>query len=245
MNRIRIGNDIKLVVKLLGTNTYDPINININYVKAYIINTTLEEKQIAEYKNKTRFISRFPIEPMIDAYTSSSCNINSSGYPTYHAYPQNHVIAPYAGFGVNPSWDRMYKPIPQHNLTEFRAPVKATHRKDVINIFFPAEAQLFPGTYKIVIVAKLYYPGFNPNNLRTVTMDYENIFVLTNTSEDGVDSAVTLEVGITDSDTDDLYATAGELDKKDGKTTVRVDMSDGMPGFHVDISPETDWYEGN
>lgn len=191
--KIRIGNDIKLRVKLLGK---DEINsITINSVKAYIINTSVEKIALENLQNKTKFISRFPIEPEIDMYCSTSYNINSSGYPSYHAFPKNHVIGSYAGFGTNPNWSNIYKAVPDHNFSEYLAPVKATADKDVIEVYFPAEAQLYTGDYKIVVVAKLYEPGFSLNNLRTVTMDYENVFTLVNTSEEGVDSAVSLNVG--------------------------------------------------
>lgn len=241
MKKIRIGNDIKLRVKLLGVNVVDPININS--IKAYIINTTVQQQQIQDLKNKTKFMSRFPIEPMIDAYTSSSYNINSCGYPTYHAFPQNHVIGSYAGFGPEPSWKDIYRPMPQHNLTEFLAPVRADKARNAINLFFPAEAQLFTGTYKIVIVAKIYEPGFAPNDLRTVTMDYENIFTLVNTSEDGVDSAVTLEVNSPGEHVPDNFAIGGSLtgDKK----KIKIDMNDDSTNFNIDISEETAWYNGD
>lgn len=244
MKKIRIGNDIRLLVQLLGTNTYDAVNIHS--VKAYIINKSVQDQTITDLKNKTRFISRFPIEPMVDAYTATPYNVNSTGYPSYHAFPQNHVIGSYAGFGVHPDWNNMYRPVLQHNLTEFLAPVKATGSNNIVSIFFPAEAQLFTGDYKIVIVAKLYQPGFSPNDLRTVTMDYENIFTLVNTtSEEGEDSAVTLKVGITDkSDTDDVFTTSGKLNKETGKIEFEYNgLGNGSEGFEVDMSPELLWRE--
>ena len=227
--KIRIGNDIVLRVKLLGRSIID--SININSVKAYLINTTAEAAALADLNNKTRFISRFPIEPMIDAYTSTQYNINSTGYPSYHAFPNNHVIGSYAGFGYDPHWRRIYRPIPQHNLTEFLAPVKATDDKDTVEVFFPADAQLLTGDYKIVIVAKLYEPGFSCNNLRTVTMDYENIFTLVNSSEEGVDTAVTMNVGVSEQ----FVTLEGDTDIIAGKTySVYADSTEGVKWFCKD-----------
>lgn len=152
--KIRIGNDIKLVVKLLGNSSIGAINIQS--VKAYIINTTMQEAMINDLKNKTRFISRFPIEPESDAYITTPYNINCSGYPSYRAFPQTCIVGPYSGFGVYPDWNKIYKPVPKYNFIEYPAPVEATSAKDVVNVFFPADAQLFTGDYKLVIVAKIY-----------------------------------------------------------------------------------------
>ena len=243
--KILIGNDIRLLVRLLGKNSTD--RINIQSIKAYLINTTVEEQAIADLHNKTRFISRFPIEPAIDAYTSTAYNINSTGYPSYHAFPRNHVIGSYAGFGHYPNWDMIYRPVPHHNLTEYLAQVKATKDRDIVDVFFPAEAQLFPGTYKMIVVAKIYDPGFSSNNLRTVTMHYENIFQLVNNvNEEGVDSAVTLHVGI-DNDSpsstgEDVHATSGSFIDNSGK--IRVNLNNDT-SFDIDMSSETMWHEGD
>lgn len=190
--KIRIGNDIRLDVTLINSKHDD--NVNIKSIKAYIINTTIENRRVEEAKNKMRFISRFPVEPYVDAYSSTAHDIKSAGYPTWHAFPQNYVYGSYAGFGVHPHWDDKYRPMPKHNFSEFCAPVKATEDTNVVQVSFPAEAQLYTGDYKIVIVAKIYEPGYSPNNLRTVTMDYENVFTLVNTSDEGIDSEVTLNV---------------------------------------------------
>lgn len=190
--KIRIGNDIKLLVTLISSKTID--SINIKSIEAYIINASKEHEAAEDLKNKTRFISRFPVEPYVDAFCSTAYDIKSSGYPTWRAYPQNYIYGSYAGFGTNPYWPDKFKPVPKYNLTEFKAPVRSTKQKDVVEVLFPAEAQLYTGDYNIVVVAKIYEPGYSSNNLRTVTMDYENIFTLVNTSEEGKDSNVTLYV---------------------------------------------------
>ena len=190
--KIRIGNDIKLYVTLLSSKVID--SVNIKSIEAFVINATKEHEQTEDLKNKTRFISRFPVEPYVDAFCSTAYDIKSSGYPTWRAYPQNYIYGSYAGFGYKPYWPDHFKPAPMHNLTEFKAPIKATKQRDTVEVFFPAEAQLYTGTYNLVIVAKIYEPGYSNNDLRTVTMDYENIFTLVNKTEDGVDSDVTLSV---------------------------------------------------
>lgn len=228
---IRIGNDIRMLVKLLGNKKVD--YINIVSMKAYIINTTAQNE---------RAVNRFPIEPMTGMYTPTEHNINCSGYPSYYAFPQRYVATPYCGFGLHPDWDKIYPQCHEHNLTEYLARVKATNKRDVVDIVFPAEAQLFTGEYKIVIVAKIYQPGFSSNNLRTVTMDYENVFTLVNTSSEGTDSAVTLHVGIIDDDADvnDTYAANGQLNKQTGILNVGYNTGGS---FDIDLSDEFAWEE--
>lgn len=193
MKKVRIGNDIRLKVNLLSKRFVE--TVQIQSIKAYIINTTAEAEAIKDMHNKTKFMSRFPIEPKIDAYTASAYDTNACGFPTYHAFPQNHVIGSYAGFGVEPNWFGIYRPVPQHNLTEFLAPVKYTPRNSRIEVFYPAEAQRYCGEHKLVLVAKIYEPGYSPNNLRTITMDYENIFTLVDKSSEGTDSDVVISIG--------------------------------------------------
>ena len=117
--KIRIGNDICLDVTLLYNSDNDEY-ANINSIQAFIINASKEAEYEALIKDKTRFISRFPVEPYVDAYSSTAYDIKSSGYPTWRAYPRNHVYATYSGFGVMPGWDNIYRPMPEHNLTQYK-----------------------------------------------------------------------------------------------------------------------------
>lgn len=89
----------------------------------------------------------------------------------------------------------------QYDRCRFLAPVEATDSKNKIKVYFPAQAQMYTGTYKLVIVAKVYEPGYCKNNLRTITIDYENVFTLVNSSDQGCDGNITIRVG-----TNKLYA---------------------------------------
>lgn len=193
MNKIRIGNDIKLYVKLLGENQIDPININS--VKVYIINTTLENKIHEDIRNKTKFISRFPVEPVRGYYQPNEYNLNVAGFPSYHAMPYDHMPTRYNGFGLNPQWNNIYKPEQDYNAVEFLAPVKHTDDPSILEVVFPAEAQLYCGKYKIVVVAKLYESGYSYDNTRTVTMDEGEVFELVSSSEIGRDNDIEMNVG--------------------------------------------------
>ena len=89
----------------------------------------------------------------------------------------------------------------QYDRCRFLAPVEGTDSKNKIKVYFPAQAQLYTGTYKLVLVAKVYEPGYCKDNLRTITIDYENVFTLVNSSDQGCDGNITVHVG-----TNKLYA---------------------------------------
>lgn len=78
---------------------------------------------------------------------------------------------------------------------EFMAPVTASEKPGKVYIDFPAESQHLTGVYKLVIVAKIYEPGYAPNDLRTVTMDYNDVLMLVGSSEDGESGNVYISVG--------------------------------------------------
>lgn len=190
--KVRIGNDISLNVTLIYNS--DNSSVNINSAKAFIINAS-KEGEFQEYlRNKTRFVSRFPVEPYVDAYSSTAYDIKSCGYPTWNAYPRNYVYGTYSGFGPNPGWEHIYRHMPKHNLTQYQAEVKYTGDRSKIRVLFPAEAQLYTGKYNLVVVAKVYEAGYSVDNLKTITIDYEDVFELVARSQDGIDGAVTINV---------------------------------------------------
>lgn len=58
----------------------------------------------------TRFIGRFPKEPVINSYISDCYNINGCGPAVYNQYPREYYTADYHGFGVKPNWPDIYRP---------------------------------------------------------------------------------------------------------------------------------------
>lgn len=212
--------------------------VNIKSIEAFFVNTTVQEQLQPVNSGKMRFINRFPIEPVIGQYMSTAYNVNGCGYPSYHAFPQA-----YTGFGVNPKWNDIYKQIPCPNVTKYRAVVNATS-SDTIEVIFPAEDQLFTGVYKLIIVAKLYEPGYN-NNLRVVTIDRGNAFELVDSSSEETNPSTGMYVDIDntsyiDTDAEDRYTIRGKLNKDDGVLT----MSYNNGGqFNVDLSEEMSWAE--
>lgn len=192
IKRIRIGNDIRLRINLLNMKGID--TINIKSIKVYIINTSREKEKADKIANCTKFISRFPCEPHHPAFEPSAYDLNLAGLPRYYAYPEHHCHYFYHGFGLHPDWSHIYPVNNCTNDTEFIAPVQATEYKDQVDAYFPANSQLYCGVYKIVVVARIYQPGYGLDNLRTITMDYNNIFRLVDDST-GTNSDVTIEIG--------------------------------------------------
>lgn len=182
---IRIGTDVRIKVNIVdGEKTVNPINVK--HVECYLINTTEEN---------TYFASRFPQEPVSDQYEASEYHVNTCGYPVYFTYPDQHIVPVYQGFGLHPNWSRIY---PMHHRADsdaFRAPVFAGEGMGQVVVLFPAEAQKRCGTYKLIIKAKIYQPGYSMiGNLRTITMDYDDVFTLVeDSSQADSDATIVIE----------------------------------------------------
>lgn len=182
---IRIGTDVRIKVNIVdGEQTVNPINVK--HVECYLINTTEEN---------TYFASRFPQEPVSDQYEASAYHVNTCGHPVYFTYPDQHIVPVYQGFGLHPNWSRIY---PMHHRADsdaFRAPVFAGEGMGQVVVLFPAEAQKRCGTYKLIIKAKIYQPGYSMiGNLRTITMDYDDVFTLVeDSSQADSDATIVIE----------------------------------------------------
>lgn len=237
----------------------DGAPIGIRSVKAILINNTLKEKRIQEFKKKTRFITRFPIEPHIEAFHSTPYDVCNSGYPTWRTYPlwyghHDHFFHYphhhyYKGFGPNPHFDGLYRPLPMEDGSEYRANVMATERQNVVEVSFPAEHQRYTGKYTLIIVAKIFAPGFNHNNLKTITIDFPNIFELvpTTAGQDDPDilgSYTEIEDRLPSYEIhvdSDIYVKDGDLSKDDsGGDSVTLQRTDGGQ-VQVDLSPIVSW----
>lgn len=197
--KVRIGNDICLNVALIS-NSED--YINIKSLQAYLIKTTETINCPAEEEKIFQYIGRFPIELGVPAYNSTKYNLCHCGNPTFHVRPVQNVVPVYAGFGVYPhtfdglmtAFDPYYnhlwsiskaKPIKKDpDADKYLARVYATRYPNKVKVYFPAEDQKELGTYKLVIVAKIYEPGYGSNNLKTVTMDYKEVFTLVGSSDE-------------------------------------------------------------
>ena len=123
MRKIRIGNDIRLILNINTTSTvieddgtkYDiTVNdldmTNIKQVRCYLVNTSYSDKPSKEDRKKFRRVG-FP-----EMYGPTAYNINNAGFPSYHMEPANvcnydrflpdfhdyHMWPGFRGFGIHP-----------------------------------------------------------------------------------------------------------------------------------------------
>jgi hypothetical protein len=72
--------------------------------------------------------------------------------------------------------------------------VLSTSEQNIVEVSFPAEHQLHTGVYSLIIVAKVYAPGYNKENLKTITADIPNVFELVDNLQAGIDTGITIKV---------------------------------------------------
>lgn len=229
-----------------GTNS-----VCIRSVKAILVNETMKEKIVNDLKKKTKFMTRFPRDPYMHAFCSSPHNINNSGYYCWRAFPQRHMFASYNGFGVTPDWNSIYKPLPKRSDVEYIANAAATSKQNIVEVMFPAEHQLHTGVYSLIIIAKLYAPGYNAQNLRTITIDVPNVFELVKTSQEGMDTDMYIDVSaLLDKlpedqayvpDAEDIYVRHGWV-SNDGENVINLNRTDDST-IQVNLDSITGWYE--
>lgn len=231
--KIRLGNDIilKVQLKLSGEEDY----ANIVHMRAFFINTTLKEQFEKDYVKKNRFIGRFPIEPFVDEFEPTAYCINSTGYPKYHAY----VLNEFRGFGVHPNWKKCF-PITDVKLTEYMAQVAFTKDPRIVTVSFPAEAQKYAGVYQLLVVADVADSSY-PKGVRTVTVNYNNMFELVSDSaESDVDYSTQIEINNSSElgELQDFYVVSGFY-SNDNVTLERNDNGK----INIDVSPISGWCE--
>ena len=181
MKKIRIGNDIRLAVDLNTQLDLPTGSNNVRQVSAYLINTT----RLAEYKkkaeNRSRFIGRFPKEPFSHDYDTTPWCLCGCGKPTWNAYPTNAGCV-YSGFGTEPY--KGLKELKQLSQSiQYKAACYNTQYPNTILVDFPADQQLYAGVYTLILVVKLYVPGYT-DNIKTVSKDIPNIFEIVKSSGD-------------------------------------------------------------
>lgn len=81
MNKIRIGNDIRLLVALTNSSDWD--KKNIKSIKAFLVNTSIKDFEEKQHD----FPGRFPRDPQSKFFRPDCHCLNRCGYPHYHAMP--------------------------------------------------------------------------------------------------------------------------------------------------------------
>lgn len=232
--KIRIGNDIRLKIQLTFG---DSSSANVLSAEAFFVNTTLKNKLEQEYKKKNRFIGRFPIEPFTNEFEPSEYCINSTGFPKYKAFVMNS----YNGIGLRPNWKNV-APIKEMEYTVYRTGISRTVDPSIVVVTLPASAQLYEGEYELVVTAKVFDQGY-ANNERTVTANYKNVFELVSDSQaESVDNPVQIDIINTsdEGNTNDIYVIAGRYDNN----SIHLSRNDNT-AVNIDISPITEWYDGD
>lgn len=180
--KVRIGNDIALNIRLSEKYIKDPINIkNVQCIVVPANGCT-------------------PFAP-------SNYDINRCGLPVYHVSPccdgirpccgASYSMQPYNGFGVNIQKDHVYYTDQCCcGANACRLSVQSLGTPDAFMAFFPAYEQHVLGSYKLIVIAELFQPGYDQNNLRTVTVDYADVFELVSSSaEADAYTSVSIQVG--------------------------------------------------
>ena len=219
MQRIRIGNDVRLNLTLRGPRTYD--QANIKQLKCYLINTSM--------------LDYFPVDCFCCKHVNGcGCVKDRCGHPKYHALPHcryydcchndfyhpdcchdyfHHCshdfhcmldprgCNPAAGQGVlPPKYNKPYDAVNCCACEDFTylAYSRVLPKANSIQCYFPAKDQMFCGVYKLIVQAMIYEPGWGRTDIHTYTMDYGDVFQLVD-DKTGASGDITI-----DADTDDI-----------------------------------------
>lgn len=265
MQRIRIGNDIRLNLTLRGPRTYD--QANIKQLRCYLINTSV--------------VDYFPSKhDLCGPHTvGNPYRIHGCGHPMYHVdhcHPHHyhdcrychhdhycmidgHACAdPCNGQGpLTPRYHQPFDPVKCGIDDDFAylAYSRVLPKANSIQCYFPAKDQMFCGIYKLVVVAVMYEPGWGRTDMHTYTMDYGDVLQLVDDNT-GASGDITLDVDKNDMlnknilsikvKTHDLYMYGntslrlGELDSRDHMYTIEVELENGSV---VEYNPDNWPYE--
>ena len=130
---------------------------------------------------------------------------------------------------------------------QYQAFVGNTSNSSTIYVYYPWQDQLKPGIYKLVLVAKVYQPGYYIfSDFKTITVSYDNVFELV--TEGGSDAEITVGVVPTNGysgdgqqyEGQDLHVIGGEYDNN-GHINLVLNNNTQVPP--ISIESETEWHE--
>lgn len=230
--KVKIGNDVRFKIQLSFGEDY----ADIISMEAFLVNITMREQLKKEYGRINKFIGRFPIEPFKKEYEPTPYYINGCGKANYYFAAANM----YKGYGVYPNWD---KPDMHRMLSAcvYRSEIEYTKDRHVVVITYPAQAQVYEGVYELVVVAKIHDSSYK-GNIRTVSATFPGLFELVKDQSQATDNPIQIEIVNTD-DTEslqDVYVIAGRYDNN----SIHINRND-MGVVDIDVSPITQWYEGD
>ena len=266
MQRIRIGNDIRLNLTLRGPRTYD--RANIKQLKCYFINTSMLDCFSADCQHCCQ----------CDRHVSGCGYMaNMCGHQKYHVLPHYcHHSCCHNDFYCSHDFHCMLNPNgcnpaagPSVLPLKFRKPYDAVNcctcddftylaysrvlpKANAIQCYFPAKDQVFCGIYKLIIQAIVYEPGWGRTDLHTYTMDYGEVIELVDDNT-GASGDITVDADTDDIENKNIIAiriktkdlamygntklNLGEKDIRDHKYVIEVDLENGST---VEYDP-TNW----
>ena len=270
MQKIRIGNDVRLNLTLRGPRTYD--RANIKQLKCYFVNTSMLDCFQADCQHCCRQCNK--------RVQGCECMTNTCDHPKYHALPHcchhdcchnnfncshdfycmldPHGCNPAAGPGILlPKYSKTYDAVnccACDNFT-YLAYSRVLPKANAIQCYFPANDQVFCGIYKLIIQAIVYEPGWGRTDLHTYTMDYGDVIELVDDNT-GASGDITVDVDTDDIENRNIIAirikakdltmygdtrlNIGDKDVKDHKYSIEVDLENGST---VEYDPNNWPYE--
>ena len=254
MQKIRIGNDIRLNLTLRGPRTYD--RANIKQLKCYFINTSMLDCFQADCQHCCSQCDKY--------MQGCGCITNMCGHPKYHVLPHschndycnndfrcshcfgcmpdhhgcNHFAGPCI---LPPKCKKPYDAVNCCNCDDFTylAYSRVLPKANAIQCYFPANDQAFCGIYKLIVQVIVYEPGWGRTDLRTYTIDYGEVIELVDDNT-GISGDITVDVDTDDIENRDIIAirikakdlimyentklNIGDKDIKGHKYSIEVDL---------------------
>lgn len=171
MKKIRIGNDVLIRTDLKGLSAEE--QLRIKSLRCIITRT--------DFPLKADGLSVKYYEPSEYTYGCCGCNgynvpVYNNGYGMLCTAGDPHWFPAYNGFGV-------CSPKFKYLCNEYSAAVKVFD--NYVEAYMPANEQKV-GTYKVVFIVTVYQDGWGIDNIKTITVDEGELFMLVDHSESGV-----------------------------------------------------------
>lgn len=169
MNKVRIGNDVRIQFNLYGLQDFD--QTNVKELRCYAVK--VEENDKAEEKATCEVLKRWPHEPHCHGFEPTPYSINACGpSPCYFVRPIHPLCCEL------PHHHHHFEP----GVRAYRMPARFIKVNGTIKnhaeCYFKAQDQICTGLFKLVVVAVVYEEGWNKDNMHTYTIDYGNVFEL-------------------------------------------------------------------
>lgn len=170
MKKIRIGNDVIVRTRLDEFQTNDKLNIKTLRCLFIKVDQPTDKPADVLYYEPSQYV-----------YGQCGCYgynaaVYNNGYHLPCRLQDPHWFPGYNGFGVN---SNKFKSVPK----KYQAAVKVFD--NYIEAYFPAEDQQI-GLFKVVFIAQVYNIGWGTDDLKYMTIDKGDLFMLVNSNDPDV-----------------------------------------------------------